>query len=227
MEETRFPDLTEKLRKLRPADMSQEQFAKHLGISRAALSNYESGKRIPDALMLKTIAQKCDFSADLLLGISHEKMTDKERQILASEYTGISVEAIETLHTYAHLQGHDEEYLFVENFSRFIVQCYPKLLIRLAELKQWTDIAEERTSFIDLVNDKTDPKRIDALATLLTESIDELEIRIFKFSEFCRQIPELLFNSGAVHDRLEDKAIEKQLIYHEAVKEDDLISGLF
>lgn len=227
MEETRFPELTNKLLQLRPGDMSQEQFAKLLGISRAALSNYETGKRIPDALMLKTIAEKTGVSADFLLGLSCGSMSDKERQILTSEYTGLSPEAVEKLHDYSHLQGHDEEYLFVENFSRFIVLFYPKFLIRLAELKQWTDVAARRTSYIDQVDEKTNPEKIAALGKLLTESIDELEIRIFKFSEFCRQIPELLFNSDKIHGRLEDAAREKGLIYHDSVKEDDLLHGLY
>lgn len=51
-------------------DMTQKAFAEKVGISRPSVANYESGERLPDAYILKNIAQKCNVSADWLLGLS-------------------------------------------------------------------------------------------------------------------------------------------------------------
>lgn len=50
--------------------MSQEEFAKHIGISRQSIGFYESGKRVPDANTIKLICEKCNVSSDWLLGLS-------------------------------------------------------------------------------------------------------------------------------------------------------------
>lgn len=49
-------------------DMSQEDLAKILNVSRSALSNYETGFREPDLNLLIKIADYFNTSADYLLG---------------------------------------------------------------------------------------------------------------------------------------------------------------
>lgn len=51
-------------------DMTLQEFADKLGMSRATVGFYSAGQRIPDALGVKTIAEKCNVSADWLLGLS-------------------------------------------------------------------------------------------------------------------------------------------------------------
>lgn len=189
MEEIRFPDLTERLLKLRPEDMSQEQFSKHLGISRAALSNYETGKRIPDALMLKTIAEKTGVSADILLGISQGKLSARDRKILACEYTGLSAEAVEKLHEVACSPDHNAQAL--EYFSGFVSLFYGRFLHKLLVLEQAVSLAEE------ILNE--DPDGVNM-------GYAHLRQVLFDFSEFCKKIPDELFNSNKIYAELDRKA---------------------
>lgn len=68
-EKYRFPVFRDRFRELQ-GDMSNTEFAEFLGISRQTVGFYCNGERIPDALGLKSIAEKCDVSADWLLGRS-------------------------------------------------------------------------------------------------------------------------------------------------------------
>lgn len=50
--------------------MSNKEFAELLGMSRQTVGFYLNGDRIPDALGILRIAEKCNVSADWLLGLS-------------------------------------------------------------------------------------------------------------------------------------------------------------
>ena len=65
----RFPEFRDAFLELM-GDMTLDQFSKKLEMSRATVGFYAAGQRIPDALGLKKIAEKCNVSADWLLGIS-------------------------------------------------------------------------------------------------------------------------------------------------------------
>lgn len=72
---------------------TQEEFAKFLGISRPTVGFYESGQRIPDALILRQIAEKCNVSADYLLGLTDEKTPDQSIQAICKK-TGLTAKAV-------------------------------------------------------------------------------------------------------------------------------------
>lgn len=55
-----------------------------------------AGKRIPDALGIKTIANRCNVSADWLVGLSDSRSTDKDIQN-AVRTTGLSDKAVSSL----------------------------------------------------------------------------------------------------------------------------------
>lgn len=57
----------QRFRELR-GSRTQAEFADFLGLSRPTVGLYESGKRVPDATVLKRIAEKCGVSADYLAG---------------------------------------------------------------------------------------------------------------------------------------------------------------
>lgn len=57
-------------------EMSQDAFAEFLGISRPTVGFYENGSRLPDAMVLRQIALRCDVSADYLLGLSDAAAPD-------------------------------------------------------------------------------------------------------------------------------------------------------
>lgn len=69
--EWRFPEFTERFRELR-GERDNTEFGKFLGISRQTVGFYCNGDRIPDALGLKQIAEKCGVSADWLLGLTND-----------------------------------------------------------------------------------------------------------------------------------------------------------
>ena len=54
----KLPVFAERFRELR-GDMTQDKFADFVGISRPTVGFYENGDRLPDALVLKKIAEKC------------------------------------------------------------------------------------------------------------------------------------------------------------------------
>ena len=68
-ERTRLQIFTDRFRELQ-GDRSNTEFAKFLGISRQTVGFYCNGDRIPDALGIRDIAEKCGVSADWLLGLS-------------------------------------------------------------------------------------------------------------------------------------------------------------
>ena len=95
MATSRLPIFQERFKFLR-GDMTQGQFAKKLGISRPTVGLYESGARIPDAEVLKDIAERCNVSADWLLGLSDVASPDITVQAVCRE-TGLSEKALSAL----------------------------------------------------------------------------------------------------------------------------------
>lgn len=94
MEQRRFPVFAERFSKLR-GDRTQEEFAKFLGISRPTVGFYENGTRLPDALVLCQIAEKCNVSTDWILGLSNYKNSGTAN--LSVEDIGLSENATTTL----------------------------------------------------------------------------------------------------------------------------------
>ena len=69
MEQARPLRFRERFSKLR-GDESQKDFATRIGISRPTVGFYENGDRLPQADVLKQIAERCGVSTDWLLGLS-------------------------------------------------------------------------------------------------------------------------------------------------------------
>ena len=95
MATSRLPIFQERFKALR-GDMTQGQFAKKLGISRPTVGLYESGARIPDAEVLRDIAERCNVSTDWLLGLSDTASPDITVQMVCRE-TGLSEIALSAL----------------------------------------------------------------------------------------------------------------------------------
>lgn len=68
----KFPIFQKRFHGLR-GELSQEEFAKKIGVSRPVIGFYENGDRVPDALTLKKIADKCETSVDWLLGLTNDE----------------------------------------------------------------------------------------------------------------------------------------------------------
>lgn len=72
---------TKRFRELRKEDETQLEFADRLNISRPTVAQYYNGMRVPDSRMLQQICQKCNVSADWLLGLSNVSATSADIQI--------------------------------------------------------------------------------------------------------------------------------------------------
>lgn len=92
--EWRFPQFTKRFRELR-GKRDNTEFAKFLGISRQTVGFYYNGDRIPDAMMLKQIAEKCGVSTDYLLGLTDTQSTNADARA-AVEYTKLPERSCES-----------------------------------------------------------------------------------------------------------------------------------
>jgi len=77
--------LSERLKDLRGMQ-TQAEFSKFIGISRPTVGFYENGSRLPDALKLKQIAEKCCVSADWLLGLTDNPHREPQDDSTAALY---------------------------------------------------------------------------------------------------------------------------------------------
>ena len=89
-------------------------FAKTLGTSRQSLGYYLNGERIPDALMVRQIAERCNVSADWLLGLSDVRTQDTDLKEICA-YTGLSDTAIIHIH---NLEKHSPELSTLEMLTK-------------------------------------------------------------------------------------------------------------
>jgi transcriptional regulator with XRE-family HTH domain len=70
----------ERLAKLRKGKkLTQEQLAKNVGITRSALSQYETGARTPDYEIVQRLAEYFDVSIDYLVGRTGEPKTMNDK----------------------------------------------------------------------------------------------------------------------------------------------------
>ena len=88
----RLPIFTERFRELQ-GERSNTEFADFLGISRQTVGFYCNGDRVPDALTLVKISQKCGVSTDWILGLTK----DKSSQPRVADMLGISSTAVDKL----------------------------------------------------------------------------------------------------------------------------------
>lgn len=88
----RLPIFTERFRELQ-GKQSNTEFTEFLGISRQTVGFYYNGDRVPDALALIKIAEKCKVSVDWLLG-----MTDsKKRESVAVDELKLTDDAVDAI----------------------------------------------------------------------------------------------------------------------------------
>ena len=86
----RLPVLRERLLKLQ-GEMSITEFADMLGLTRQTVGYYINGDRIPDSEKLLQICQRCDVSADYLLGLTSDpKRTPSVMDELALSETSVN-----------------------------------------------------------------------------------------------------------------------------------------
>ncbi len=184
---SRLPIFQKRFKALR-GEMTQGQFAEKLGISRPTVGLYESGARIPDAEVLRDIADKCGVSADYLIGLTDVKAIDSDIRAVC-DYTGMTAEATEAIRVMKKIYGLDimDEFLVKEG-SRFAHQLFG--------LNQYADYAKAKIAEMEKSDDLSGSGEV----------AQQLELTAFTFSEYCRHIA----NSFGIYDLI-DKAEEMNL----------------
>ena len=83
--------------------LTQKEIADHLGISRQAYANYESGNREPDINMLKLLSEYFEVSIDVLLENALIKKAGVKVPVFGSVAAGIPIEAITDIEDYEEI----------------------------------------------------------------------------------------------------------------------------
>jgi transcriptional regulator with XRE-family HTH domain len=96
--QNRMNTFRERIRILRH-NRSQAEFAQLIGCTRITIGNYENGDRLPDALTIHNICQKCDVTSDWLLGLSDVAVPETDAAA-ASKKFGLTGEALGKLESY-------------------------------------------------------------------------------------------------------------------------------
>lgn len=124
MDNVRLPVFRDRFSRLR-GKMKQDEFAQFLGFSRPTVALYESGKRIPDAVALKTIAEKCDVSVDWLLGIRGTNIKTRDELINdICQYTGLREDAVNALHSDICFSDGEKPSLQLSDVINYILSDY-------------------------------------------------------------------------------------------------------
>ena len=132
----RFPAFRDAFLELM-GDMTLQEFADKLDMSRATVGFYAAGQRIPDALGVRKIAEKCHVSADWLLGLSEVRSIDGDVKN-AVKVTGLSEKAIQFISEInRHLTiSEDISKQLLNELSLFIVSdCFPDILVGFSNLR--------------------------------------------------------------------------------------------
>lgn len=109
---------------------SNTEFANYLGISRQTVGFYLNGDRLPDALVLAGIAQKCGCSVDWLLGLSSERAIDLDTRRIC-ELTGFTEATASTF-----LKARQQNSKGLVWFCRLLDQSLKYLLPHFANFEQ-------------------------------------------------------------------------------------------
>lgn len=173
---------------------TQEIFADSVQRSIDTVRNWEQGKNKPS---LDDFLGLCDFfhcDADYLL--DNLEVPTHELDFVC-KYTGLSSEAVEKLHAIACAPGCDINAL--KYFSDFISLFCGRFMHKLLLLEQSVFTAEEALKEGEANMGYADLRHV-----------------LFDFSEFCKKIPDGLFNSGKVFAELERKASYRAVNISEA-----------
>ena len=121
---TTFPDRLKTLRET--IGVSQDTFAKRLGVSRAAIGYYEKGERIPDILFLEAVRELTGCSLNFLLGYSDNMMDCDNWSDFVMEYD-LSDQQIAILQTalkspfFKALLNHEEFLSFLNEMEYYLI----------------------------------------------------------------------------------------------------------
>lgn len=124
-------------------DKPLERWGDIFGVSRQTVSNWQTGKSIPDIVKLTEVARYFKVSSDYLLGVSDTESPDVSVRA-AVEYTGLSEEAVLKLnngvvdnHAYGAHLNQQKRYDYLRIASEFICSNeFSEIIHRLANAEK-------------------------------------------------------------------------------------------
>lgn len=194
METSRLPKFSENFAKLR-GDMSQAQFAEKLGISRATVGLYENGSRLPDALVLKNIAEKCGISVDYLVGLVPEPTNNPDMRAMC-EYTGLSSASLENIKRIRNSGPH------MDVLNTLLSER--KTLAILGDLSLVVDAQRKASQILSVYFQKYFPADHNSVEDIGLKLSDNLELGLFEVSEQFRYLLESLWHFRDTLFQLDD-----------------------
>ena len=187
---SRLPIFQERFKELR-GKMTQSQFAEKLGISRPTVGLYESGARIPDAEVLRDIADKCQVSSDYLLGLSEVQSGDPNFQV-ACKYTGLTEEAVFCLQRLPSIGN---------AFSEIICEYGIPVSHALNDLGDAVVFAKKQHETMKQ-EIESDPDKIVKFFPYYQRIVENLELALFRFERECRRIPDEIYETSNLLEEL-------------------------
>lgn len=215
MEQKRFPVFAERFYQLRSErGMSQEEFADFLEITRPTVGFYENGKRIPDALKLRQIAEKCNVSADWLLGLTDAKTVDCEIRAICSK-TGLSERIVTKIVKIKNSKMNEDgafygfiDELFTDHGAQFELVLYNlfdfknALEARYIRHKLLQDLLLEELGICNDTDEIGDDAWLDAARKASKRSAIELE-KLCQNSKYRKSIRECIAAQNFIESKLE------------------------
>jgi transcriptional regulator with XRE-family HTH domain len=201
----KYLQLGERLKELR-GDLSQEEFAKKIGVSHKGYQRYESGERVPHPYVLSKIAVLYDTTVDWILtgnlASSETIIGEWEKGTYYLEYCfeelgGIKSRMLKFKLTYAKEKATEEE---IENIEKILEdknilmdlmkEGFEGNIWDIRKIKHFEQISQPSPLYsifrqIEKMFNKGEKAKIDAIKTLLTafesnKDDDRAKINVFK-----------------------------------------------
>lgn len=178
----RLPVFTARFRELQ-GEMTNTEFAAFLGMSRQTVGFYCNGDRIPDAVGLKEIAEKCDVSANWLIGLSDVKTLDPGVESVC-EATGLSEVASSSLVNAQKMQDVLGSNRFVDILNAFFDQTeFTILLAHLLIVNRSKEKQKEAQTIIRKMVDDAAINSNDLTSNERSRLAEEIDYRIVSFEK--------------------------------------------
>lgn len=177
------------------AGETQQELADSLGVKRETVNQWENGTRQIKAEAIRKLAQHFNTSADFLLGLTKANTGDKNLQFVC-DYTGLSENSIRgLLRAKRFFHKKDASNTLVNNFVSGYFSMTMLYLSRVQDSAEQAKeiLAQTQKDYPDLNAFKGN---LWDIINPLSAAEDALGMSLFRFSRFCDDIPDCLYNAG-------------------------------
>lgn len=177
LEDDTIQIFSERLKQTRiSAKLTQQEFAAEMGISVAALSYYEKGKRIPDIVFLSKLCDYFNISPEYFLGITNSRVKEN---VEISKRLRLSDKAINNIQAFID-DTYEGTYEYYENSDILNKLLENEKFYSVLDLMTWSGMeCCSRVPDDEYINYIATKKMMDAIAETI-ESSPSLKARIIQ-----------------------------------------------